>query len=42
MINLNRSLKEWGEHPVKSIRIHKVIPSFCGKMWKSPKHKQFS
>jgi hypothetical protein len=42
MINLNRSLKVWDEHLVKPARIHKVIHSFCGKMWKSPKDKQFS
>jgi hypothetical protein len=42
MINLNESLKIRVDEAVKPFRIHKVIHSFCGKLWKSPKDKQFS
>jgi hypothetical protein len=39
--NLNRSLKIWAASPVKCFEIHKVIHSFCGQLWKSPKDKRF-
>ena len=39
MINLNESLKIRVDEAVKPFRIHKVIHSFCGKLWKSPKDK---
>jgi hypothetical protein len=39
MINLNKSLRLWEASPVKCFEIHKVIHSFCGQLWKSPKDK---
>jgi len=40
MIDLNRSLRLWEASPVKCFEIHKVIHSFCGQLWKSPKDKR--
>ena len=42
MTNLNRSLKIRAADGVKPFRIHKVIHSFCGQLWKSPKDKRFA